>query len=291
MKKCEYIEAPVFEGSNGPGTEKAYKIIKNAIIKNDKHFFCDYTERVCFEEAKDEYGTKNIKEVLTKCENVRSNVLNSLSNGRFPIVVGGDHSVAMASIAAGSEYFGIDDYAVIYIDGHCDINTEKTSSSHNIHGMPLASSLGLCSDTLQVGNTKKKVNGENVYILGARSIDEPEYDIINNNNVHLFENKCFFTDFTNILMNIKDEIGKKKVHISFDVDVLDPSSFLSTYYLMENGLSIETVMTFFDFFFQNLNIVSADIVEYNPNQDIKKKDLNVVLSFIKKIEEYVACKK
>lgn len=286
-QKCELIEAPLFEGATRDGTELAYKVIKNEHSKNVAGTFSDYVD--CLKKHSFHYScnAKNIETVVRKCENVRTHVLNAFRNGSFPIIIGGDHSVAMSSIAAGSETFGIDDYCVIYIDGHADINTDKTSSSHNIHGMPLASSLGLCDDELRIGPLKQKLLGKNIYILGARSIDEPEYKIIEDNNVRLYKNDCFFEKFDDILDTIKTEIGNKKVHISFDVDVLDPQYFVSTGYLMEKGLSIKAVESIIDFAFQNLDVVSFDIVEYNPLLDNNSADLNTVVNFIKRVENYI----
>ena len=173
----DFIEAPLFEGSSSTGTELSYQYLKKKIVLKANYSFVDYKQFAERNETSDSFSTKNINPVLTKCENIHLSILKSFNNNHFPIIIGGDHSVAMASIAAGSETFGIDDYAVIYVDGHCDINTEESSTSHNIHGMPLASSLGLCHKTLQVGPLKRKIYGDNLYILGARSIDAPEYKI------------------------------------------------------------------------------------------------------------------
>lgn len=276
------IECPVFEGSANDGTELSYKILKSHICDNNNCFFIDFFQKnIPTLSCSGVFVAKRITEVMTKCENIRLDILNSFNCGSFPLMIGGDHSVAMASIAAGSETFGIDDYAVIYIDGHADINTEQTSVTHNIHGMPLASSLGLCSESLQVGPLKKKIKGDNIFILGARSIDPPEYDIIKENGVHLFKNNVFIdNDFNHVLEQLKDKIGNKKVHISFDVDVLDPKVFSSTGYLMKDGLSLESVLKILDFSFDNLDVVSMDIVEYNPLMDKDKKDLKTLLSII-----------
>ena len=290
-KICELIEAPIFEGSPSVGLETSYCYIKSNMPLKPNLVFTDYTQKnefvviPCFSLA------KNINPVMNKCENIRLDVLNSLHKNHFPIIIGGDHSVAMASIAAGSEIYGVDNYAVVYIDGHCDINTEKTSVTHNIHGMPLAASLGLCCNALQVGPLHKKIDGNNLFIIGARSIDDPERIIIKNNSVHLYEN----TDLLNgkletILSDLKKKIGDKKVHLSFDVDVLDPSVLTSTGYVIKNGISLNTALQIIDFVFANFDVVSADVVEYNPTMDVNNKDINVVLEIINHIVNGVSLK-
>lgn len=288
-KQCVYIEAPLYEGSPTSGTEFAFEAIVNSSEK--KPTTKKYFQRITKTFQNDSFSTKNISPVITKCENVRINVLDTFKDNDFPVVIGGDHSAAMSSIAAGSEMFGINNLAVIYIDGHCDINTEETSASHNIHGMPLASSLGLCHKALQVGPLKQKIFGSNLFILGARSIDEPEFNIIEDNKVNLYKNSEITSEtLPSIFKDLQKSIGYKKVHISFDVDALDPSVLSSTGYVMPNGLSLEVVKNIIDFAFKNFDVISFDIVEYNPLLDKEKRDLKVVLNILDLVVDNVESK-
>ena len=282
---CNFIESPIFEGGVSRGTEQTYNKVKKAINAKTESIFTDYIENDSFRVDIDSSQAKNCSEVLTKCKGVKENIVNSFENGNFPLIIGGDHSTAIASLYAGSEVFGIDDYAVIYIDGHTDINTEKTSLTHNLHGMPLAFSLGLCPALFKIGNLKKTIEGKNVFIIGARSIDEKEFEIIKKNDVVLYKNTSFINaNYSSILKEIVNAIGTKKVHISLDVDVLDSKIFQSTNYVLDNGLSLEQVTELLYFFFENLNIVSAEIVEYNPLLDRNNNDFEKVLFLIKEIE-------
>ena len=289
-KQLDLIEAPLFEGSPTNGTELVFDVISS--VDHFKNLSVQkYVEKIDLNVEKDSFGTKNIKAVMTKCESIRLSIANSLRDNHFPIVVGGDHSVAMSSIAADSEMFGINNLAVIYIDGHCDINTEETSASHNIHGMPLASSLGLCHKALQVGPLKQKIFGNNLFILGARSIDEPEFKIIEDNKVNLYKNSEITSEtLPSIFKDLQKSIGYKKVHISFDVDALDPSVLSSTGYVMPNGLSLEVVKNIIDFAFRNFDVISFDIVEYNPLLDKEKRDLKVVLDILDLVVDNVESK-
>lgn len=289
-KQLDLIEAPLFEGSPTNGTELVFDVISS--VDHFKNLSVQkYVEKIDLNVEKDSFGTKNIKAVMTKCESIRLSIANSLRDNHFPIVVGGDHSVAMSSIAADSEMFGINNLAVIYIDGHCDINTEETSTSHNIHGMPLASSLGLCHKALQVGPLKQKIFGNNLFILGARSIDEPEFNIIEDNKVNLYKNSEITNEtLPSIFKDLQKSIGHKKVHISFDVDALDPSVLSSTGYVMPNGLSLEVVKNIIDFAFKNFDVISFDIVEYNPLLDKEKRDLKVVLDILDLVVDNVESK-
>jgi len=286
-RQCAFIEGPLFEGSTTFGTDLAYEVVKKA-MSDEKRIFCDYHEIYKCDSKQDDFGTKNIGPVVTKCENIRMAILEAFNSNRFPIVVGGDHSLAMASLAAGSETFGIENYCVIYIDGHCDINTEETSLTHNIHGMPLAASMGLCHEVLRIGPLSKKVLGSNIFIIGARSIDEAERYIVKNNNVNLLEQgDDFIKKLPQFLEQMKNKIGLKKVHLSIDVDSLDPSVLKSTGYVMPNGLLLETVTSIVEYAFKSFDVVSADLVEYNPAIDCAGKDLKVVLDILKTIENHV----
>ncbi|MBO7615261.1 MAG: arginase [Bacilli bacterium] len=289
--KCDFIEAPLFEGSTCEGTNLAYSVVKQNSANRLKGTFCDYKEHVKVNGLKSDHKIKNIDIVVTKCENIRLSTIKTFQNGRFPIVIGGDHSTAIGSIAAVSEMYGIENFAVTYIDAHADINTEATSTSHNIHGMPLAACLGICSKNLNVGSSNKKIFGDNLFIIGARSIDKPEYKIIKENGVHLYKSEALSDrKIENVYSSLVENIGNKKVHVSFDVDVLDPSYFKSTGYNVKDGISVEKIKNIFDFIFDNFDVASIDVVEYNPLLDHERTDLKTLVSLIEYIENLV-CQK
>lgn len=268
-------EAPVCVGSPTKGSEKAYQSLKeNGLMKlmGEKALFCDFKGKRERADKKENPRLKGLSTVmLVNCQNYE-NMLDGHEMGLTPICLGGDHSLAMSSIAALSDITGPNDIAVIYVDGHTDINTMESSLTGYIHGMPLAEALGLCPKELDIGENKIHIYGENLYIIGARSIDPEEYTICENQGVHLYtadDVKQIGAD--KILKEILEDIGDKKIHLSFDVDSIDGAEFPSTGYVMPDGLSFNCVYEILKTVIEK-GIASMDIVEYNPTIDKDGKD-------------------
>ncbi|MBM6839604.1 arginase family protein, partial [Clostridium saudiense] len=119
-----------------------------------------------------------LKQVVDANNRLATKVYEALTNNTLPFIIGGDHSLALGSIAGSSKYFG-NDLGVIWIDAHGDINTELTSPSGNIHGMPLAASMGIGYDKLtSIFFDDYKVKPENVFILACRDLDQGEIELI-----------------------------------------------------------------------------------------------------------------
>lgn len=263
-------EAPVCVGSPTNGTQNAYSSLKNnglTELFGENAVFCDFEGA---REAQDEKPNKILKGVSTVMLVNRQNYSNMLRghlNGLIPVCLGGDHSLAMSSIAALSDITGPNDIAVVYIDGHTDINTAESSLTGYIHGMPLSQALGLCPKELDIGENKIHLYGENLYIIGARSIDPEEYGIIERQGVHLYTAEDVKKRGADkIISDVLCDIGDKKIHLSFDVDSIDGDEFSSTGYVMPNGLSFDCVYGMLKKIIER-GISSFDVVEYNPLLD------------------------
>ncbi len=277
-------EAPVCVGSPTNGTQNAYSYLKQNGLKKlfgERALFCDFEgER----EKKDLNPNKKLKGLstvmLVNNKNYR-NMLNGLESGLIPVCFGGDHSLAMSSIAAISDTVGPNDLAVIYVDGHTDINTADSSLTGYIHGMPLAEALGLCPKELDIGENKIHLYGENLYIVGARSIDPEEYVICENQGVHLYTADDIKAQGADKILNeILRDIGDKKIHLSFDVDSIDGEEFPSTGYVMPNGLSFDCIYGIMKKVIER-GISSLDVVEYNPLLDKNGEDREKLLQIFK----------
>lgn len=263
-------EAPVCVGSPTNGTQNAYSSLKqNGLPRlfGEKALFCDFEgEREAFD-TKPNKKLKGLSTVMLVNNQNYRNMLNGHLNGLIPVCLGGDHSLAMSSIAALSDITGPNDLAVIYVDGHTDINTAESSLTGYIHGMPLAEALGLCPKELDIGENKIHLYGENLYIVGARSIDPEEYVICEKQGVHLYTaDDVKSRGAEEILNEILNDIGDKKIHLSFDVDSIDGDEFPSTGYVMPNGLSFDCVYEILKKIIEQ-GISSLDVVEYNPLLD------------------------
>ena len=133
----------------------------------------------------------------------------------MPFIVGGDHSLALGSIAGASKFLG-NDLAVIWIDAHGDINTHETSPSGNIHGMPLAASMGIGYKKLtSIFFDSFKVKPENVFILACRDLDDGEVALIDELNMNVWTNKDINDKGTEVVINellsLQGDNGGKRI--------------------------------------------------------------------------------
>lgn len=234
-------------------------------------FVPDILEEDKFKDSKNMKYLTPIKDVTT---NLAHMVYSSLNANSFPLVIGGDHALGMGSIAGASKYFN--DMAVIWVDAHGDINDPESSPSGNIHGMPLAASMKVghpCLTNLYYEG--QKIKPENAYIIGARDLDPGEIVLAKELNINLYTmNNIRKKGLETVIKEVCEKIINSQVqgvHLSFDIDALDPLLVPGTGTPVEGGFSLDeskyilkTVLT------QNL-VTSMDFVELNPNLDTKDK--------------------
>ena len=229
-------------------------------------------------------GLRHLDTVMEVCRRLRANTLTALERGEYPVVIGGDHSCAMGTLAALGEFYGAENLAVVYIDAHTDINTDQTSVSGCIHGMDLAAACGLCCDALTVGKNRVNLLGDNLHIIGARSIDPPEYGVVEQVGAHLYTARTVKERGLEwVLERVLPALEGKRVHISFDVDVLDPSEFTATGYNIPDGLGVAQAERILSAVLDAGPTVSFECVEYNPTMDPDKKDLNTLMGILRMV--------
>ena len=185
------IGMPLFYGCDKPGVEKGpEELRKNNLIDifQENHNVYDLgdieVEKV---NAEDKFLSnsklKYLDQVVSANNRLAAKVLSALENNTLPLTIGGDHSLALGSIAGASKFLG-NDLAVIWIDAHGDINTDETSPSGNIHGMPLAASMGIGYNKLtSIFFDNLKIKPENVFILACRDLDAGEIALIDKLNM------------------------------------------------------------------------------------------------------------
>ncbi len=269
--KFVICEAPVCVGSPTKGSEFAFEnLTENGLRKlfGDRAVFRRFVGPRTAPSVLCDKRLHDVETVMLVARQLFDTLSSAFADGYFPITIGGDHSIAISTIAALAHHVGADHTAVIYIDGHADINTEETTLSGFIHGMPLAAAMGLCTDHLAVGTQKVNLLGKNTFIVGARSIDEPEYGIIEQQGVHLYTADEVKRRGTAAVM---DEILAKtagmSVHLCLDVDSIDGEEFPSTGYVMPDGLSFDAVYDLLRRAWQSGDVASFECVEYNPSLD------------------------
>lgn len=283
------LEAAISCGSPTRGTERAYDALVEAGVPGL------LGGAACYPMEKlapcEEYppNLRHLDTVMEVNRRLRANVLTALERGQFPVVVGGDHSIAMGSLAALGEFYGAEQMAVVYIDAHADINTEQTTVTGCIHGMDLAAACGLCCEELTVGKNKVNLRGENLYIIGARSIDPPEYGILAEQGAHVYSAETVRRQGIGpVLAQVLPGLAGRRVHISFDVDSLDPEEFSATGYNIPGGLTLEDVRTILKAVAASGQVCCFECVEYNPSWDNTGRDLNTLLELFRLVKEALA---
>lgn len=274
--KFNLIGVPVNYGCDREGAQFGPETFRNNnianLINNEGHEAFDKGDvKIPFASGEEKYAShKNLKylnPIVEYNNNLAEEVYNSLKEGAMPFVLGGDHSLGMGSIAGASKHF--DEIAVIWIDAHGDINTEDTSPSGNIHGMPLAASMNVGNPALtNIYYKGQKVKPENVYILGARDIDPGEYELAEKTKLNFYTmKKVREKGLDNVLKSIIHKINNSNVdgvHLSFDIDALDKSIVPGTGTAVSDGFSLKEGKAIFTELIENINITSMDFVELNP---------------------------
>ncbi|WP_432353370.1 arginase [Sporosarcina sp. A2] len=233
--------------------------------------------------GQDRDGLKNLDEVTNACTELAERVAELTKTGQFPLVFGGDHSMAIGTLAGLSEKYN--NLGVIWYDAHADINTEKTSPSGNIHGMPLAVSLGMGHERLvNIYKDGQKIKPENVVIIGARSVDPGEREVIKNLGIKVFSMHEIDRDGMTAVMNQAIEYLTAKnidgLHLSLDLDGLDPLYTPGVGTPVPGGISYRESHLAMEMLQDSGLLTSAEFVEVNPILDDKNATADVAVGLI-----------
>lgn len=215
--------------------------------------------------------------------NIFNSVYSILSSGHKVITIGGDHAVSWGSIAGALKHNS--EVGVIYLDAHGDCNIAERSASHHIHGMHMAYLMGF-GEAKYVGRyTKNILPVENILYVGARSLDPYEIELINKHGISRIPSDVINSDIVGALEAISGFMSRfKQIHISLDIDVLDPSIAPGTGVPEEGGITEVALHEVLNLILKNNTTVkSIDLVEYNPLYDIDERTDRVVQKIVKKI--------
>jgi arginase len=218
---------------------------------------------------------KYLKEIRHTCEAVRDEVDQVLGEGSMPVVLGGDHSIAMGTIAGVSRHYRKKDERIglIWFDAHGDMNTPESSNSGNVHGMPLAHVLGLGDESLaMIGGFKPKVQPSSACLIGIRDLDEREKKLIADSGITVFTMRDI--DRHGVSHVIDEAIerasrGTAGIHVSFDVDAIDPSEAQGVGTPKKGGLTYREAHLCLEIIADTKKLTSMDVVEINPILDTR----------------------
>ena len=218
---------------------------------------------------------KYVDEIAAVCRRVHAITRASLDAGAVPVVIGGDHSVAAGSVAASAESVRAatgKPLGVIWVDAHGDMNTPDTSESGNVHGMPLAALLGQAPEELSSIGTPPSLRPEHTVLVGIRNLDDREKDQIRAAGVRVFTMKDVDRDgiarVAERAIALASE-GTGGLHVSFDLDVCDPSVAPGVGTPVRGGLDYREAHLLMELVADSQRLVALDLVEVNPTLDVR----------------------
>ena len=215
---------------------------------------------------------KYLSEIVRACTLLSTKVEKILDSGGFPLVLGGDHSIAIGTIGGISNYCRKKNkkFGVIWVDAHGDMNTDVTSPSGNIHGMPLAASIGLGAlELTSIAGDYQKLDPKNLVMIAIRELDAGEKAAIRKNNISIFTMEDI--DKHGMAVVINKALRKLKdvdfIHISFDLDAMDPKECPGVGTPVKGGLDYREAHLLMETLSENDRMHSLEIAETNPILD------------------------
>jgi len=221
------------------------------------------------------------EEIVRVCETLARRVEKVVAIGDFPLVLGGDHSIAMGTVGGVARAVGGGRVGVIWVDAHGDFNTTDTSPSGNIHGMPFASICGIGDPKLtQIGGVSPKVKCENAVIVGARDIDHDEGALLKKAGVTVFTMREIDERGIRRIMEDALDVACRNVghlHISFDADVMDPDEAPGVGTPVPGGLTYREAHLAMEMASEVPFFKSLEIVEVNPLMDERNQTAELMV--------------
>ena len=282
MKKITLIGAGSDLGVHIDGAKLGPKIILEN--QKEKKFLLEQDKNI-----KKELDVNNLRKNLKEVNKFNNNLYNKiLLEDNFCITIGGDHSIAIASAFASLKKHP--NLGLIWIDAHLDYNTFKTTITGNLHGLPLAT-LNDLNEDLRPFNKDLFFNPKNTVVVGYRAYEDNanlEIENIKTMGVSVFTTKDIKEMGIKKVMELALKIANDNtdgLHISFDLDVIDPDICKGVTVKEKNGINLNEVNEITNIISNQDNIKSFDLVEYNPLNDIDNKTLKIANDILEKIKK------
>lgn len=222
-----------------------------------------------------------LDEIANLSQRSYEKVSSIIKDNRFPLILGGDHSMSIGTIAGIREHY--ENLGVIWVDAHGDINTESSTPSGNIHGMPVAVNMGYGHEKLtSIGGDNKLDPSKFVYIA-IRDLDIGEKKMVEELGITAFTmhdiDKHGMPKIINEALKISGN-NTDGIHLSFDMDSIDPTIVQGTGTKVDGGLTAREARFALECISESKNIVSAEFVETNPLIDNNNKTARLAVSLI-----------
>lgn len=212
---------------------------------------------------------KYLEPIVKAAEELAQIVSKTLQAGEFPLILGGDHSIALGTIGGVARVHP--DVGVIWIDAHGDFNTEETTPSGNIHGMVLAALAGVGNQQLtHIDGWGPKLNKDTIVIIGARDLDRGEQELLREHKIHVFTMSEIDQFGISEVMRQAVAIASQHdnpLHLSLDLDALDPREAPGVGTPVRGGLSYREAHLAMELVAASHRLISMDVVEVNAILD------------------------
>ena len=213
---------------------------------------------------------KYLPQITQTCTHLAELVQKQMAAGKCPLILGGDHSLAVGTVSGVSKHLRdrSEKLGMIWIDAHTDMNTPATSPSGNIHGMPLACCIGLGPRELtDIFGYSPKVAPENVALVGIRSVDDDERNNVQKSGVHAFTMRDI--DERGMRWVIEESIriagaGTAGIHVSLDMDAVDPREAPGVGTPVRGGITYREAHLAMEILCDSGRMTSMEVVEVNP---------------------------
>jgi len=216
-----------------------------------------------------------VREIARVCQKLYQAALAALSEGALPLVLGGDHSLGAATVAASSAHARRSGKPVglIWVDAHGDMNSPATSESGNVHGMPLAALLG--GEPVELAHLHGEgpaILPKHTVLVGIRNLDDVEKEIVKASKVHVFTMKDVDRlGITEVMERALAIAGRATagIHVSFDLDVCDPAIAPGVGTPVKGGLDYREAHVVMEMAAESGTLMALDLVEVNPTLDLR----------------------
>jgi len=228
-------------------------------------------------------NAKYLKEITATCTKHAELVLKTLEAGKTPVVLGGDHSVAVGTVAGVSEFYRRQNQRVglLWIDAHADINTPESSPSGNVHGMPLAAIMGLGPPELaNIFGFSPKIAPENCVLVGVRDIDTAEKENVRKAGIEVYTMRDI--DERGMRSVMEEALraagrGTAGYHVSLDMDWVDPEDAPGVGTPVRGGATYREAHLAMEIIADHGRLTSFEIVEVNPVIDERNQTANLAV--------------
>jgi arginase len=233
-------------------------------------------------------GYRHRAEVLEWNRSVHDAVYRDLTLGNLPVLLGGDHSLGIGSISAVARHCreaGLD-LRVLWLDAHADFNTSELSPSGNLHGMPLACLCGFGPrELVQLAGSTPAINPRCIRQVGIRSVDSGEKRFVHEQGLEVFDMRSIDEMGVRQVMDLAlaDLDSHTHLHVSFDVDFLDPEIAPGVGTTVPGGPSYREAQLCMEMIADTGRLGSVDIVELNPALDVRNKTATLVVDLVESL--------